>query len=96
MALSRRQKIIELLLDVEEPISVPDMARILKIDEENIKADLPRIAELARKKGWRLVIIPQRCKKCGYEFEPSVHVASKCPRCGSQWLEGPWFKLERA
>lgn len=95
MALSRRQKITELLLDVEQPISAPEMARILKIDEENIKQDLPRIAELAKRKGWKLVIVPQRCKKCGREFEPSLHIASKCPSCGSQWLEGPWFKLEK-
>ncbi len=95
MAMSRRQKIIELLLDVEQPISIPEMARILKIDEENIKNDLPRILELARNKGWKLIIVPQRCKKCGHVFEPSVHIASKCPSCGSQWLEGPWFKLEK-
>ena len=96
MALSRRQRIIELLLETAEPLSPSEMARILKIDRENIIADLPRIEELARNKGWKLEIVPQRCKKCGFVFEPSIHVASKCPRCGSQWLEEPRFRLIRS
>ncbi len=93
MGLSRRQKIIELLLNTDVPLSPSEIARILKIDEDNVIADLPRIAEVARRKGWKLIILPQVCKKCGFTFEPTVHVASKCPRCGSQWLQEPRFRL---
>ena len=93
MTLSRRQKIIELLLNTERPLSVEEMSYMLKIDSEDIKKDLPRIAEAMERKGYKFYIVPARCKKCGYEFEPSLHIPSKCPRCHSQWLEPPRFKL---
>ena len=96
MAMSRRQKIIELLLDTDRPLSVEEISRILHIDVENIKGDLSRIAEAMHRKGYKFEIVPGRCRKCGYEFEASLHIPSKCPRCHSQWLEPPRFRLVKA
>ncbi len=93
MALSRRQKIIELLTSTDTPLSPSEIARILKIDRDNVIADLPRIEEAMKRKAYKMEIVPARCKKCGYVFEPSLHVPSKCPSCGSQWLEEPRFRL---
>ena len=93
MALSRRQKIIELLIDTDRPLSVEEMSMMLHIDASVIASDLPRIAEAMERKGYRFEIEPARCKKCGYVFEPSLHIPSKCPRCHSQWLEPPRFRL---
>ncbi len=93
MGLSRRQKIIELLIDTDRPLSVEEMSAILHIDAETIKGDLPRIAEAMERKGYKMEIVPARCKKCGYKFEPSLHIPTKCPRCHSQWLEPPRFRL---
>ena len=93
MGLSRRQKIIELLMNTDRPLSVEEMGYILKVDSEDIKRDLPRIQEAMERKGYRMEVVPARCKKCGFEFEPSLRIPSKCPRCRSQWLEPPRLRL---
>ncbi|MDN5358380.1 MAG: transcriptional regulator [Candidatus Diapherotrites archaeon] len=93
MGMSRRQRIIELLSETEVPLSPEDIARILKIDAKTVRQDLPHIQFSIQRKGMRLVIIPQRCKKCGFVFKPSAREASKCPRCHSQWLEPPRFRI---
>ena len=93
MALSRRQRIIELLINTDRPLSVEEISLYLKIDSSVVASDLPRIVEAMTRKGYKIEIVPARCKKCGYEFEPSLHIPSKCPRCHSQWLEPPRFRL---
>ena len=93
MGMSRRQRIIELLIETDVPLSPEDIARILKIDAKTVRRDLEHVKFSIQRKGMRLVIIPQRCKKCGFVFKPSVHEASKCPRCHSQWLEPPRFRI---
>ena len=93
MALSRRQRIIELLINTDRPLSVEEISLYLKIDSSVVASDLSRIVEAMTRKGYRIEIVPARCKKCGFEFEPSLHIPSKCPRCHSQWLEPPRFRL---
>ena len=73
-----------------------EISYMLKIDSEAIKQDLPRIVSAMERKGYRIYIEPARCKKCGYVFEPSLHIPTKCPRCHSQWIEPPRFKLVKA
>ncbi|NPA77212.1 MAG: transcriptional regulator [Candidatus Diapherotrites archaeon] len=87
------QKIIDLLKDADSYYSPDEIARLLGIDRHMVIKALDHINFAIRRKGMRLEILPQRCKKCGYVFEPSTHVASKCPRCHSQWLEPPRFRI---
>ena len=93
MGLTRRQRIIELLIDTETPLSPEDIARILKIDARTVREDLKHIQYAIQRKGMRLAIVPQRCKKCGFVFSPSAREASKCPRCHSQWLDPPRYRI---
>ena len=93
MGMSRRQRIIELLIETDVPLSPEDISRILKIDVRTVREDLKHVQFSIQRKGMRLAIIPQRCKKCGFVFKPSVREASKCPRCHSQWLEPPKFRI---
>jgi predicted Zn-ribbon and HTH transcriptional regulator len=87
------QRIIDLLANSDEFLSPDDIARILGIDRHLVIKALDHIAFSIKRKGMRLEIIPQRCRKCGYTFEPSTKIASKCPRCHSQWLEPPRFRI---
>ena len=93
MGLSRRQRIIELLIDTDVPLSPEDISRILKVDARTVRDDMQHVQYSIQRKGMRLAIIPQRCKKCGFVFEPSTREASKCPRCHSQWLDPPRFRI---
>ncbi len=96
MGLSKRQRIIEVLLEAEYPLSVDEIAYRAGMDSKDVASHLDRIAEAMRGKGYIMEIEPARCKKCGYEFEPSLRIPSKCPRCHSQWLSPPRFRLVKA
>ena len=76
MGMSRRQRIIELLLETDVPLSPEDISRILKIDVRAVREDLKHIQFSIQRKGMRLAIIPQRCKKCGFVFKPSESLQS--------------------
>jgi len=91
---TRRQRIAELLLQSEVPLSVTYMARVLGMEERAVVAELDRLEKLFRKKGMKLRVLPARCKSCGATFKKKLRVPSKCPRCHSQWIEGPYFYLK--
>ncbi|ASJ17390.1 transcriptional regulator [Thermococcus chitonophagus] len=95
--MARREKIIELLL--ERDYSVSELARILglrgKGSKKAIIEDLKVIAKIAKREGMILLIKPAQCRKCGFTFKPEINIPSRCPRCKSEWIEEPRFKLER-
>ncbi|CAB50214.1 transcriptional regulator [Pyrococcus abyssi] len=94
---SRREKIIELLL--ERDYSPSELARILEIKGKGAKKvileDLKVIAKIAKREGMVLLVKPAQCRKCGFTFRPEINIPSRCPRCKSEWIEEPRFKLER-
>ncbi|AEC52299.1 hypothetical protein PNA2_1383 [Pyrococcus sp. NA2] len=94
---SRREKIIELLL--ERDYSPTELARILDIRGKGAKKiileDLKVIARIAKREGMVLLVRPAQCRKCGFIFRPEINIPSRCPRCKSEWIEEPRFKLER-
>ncbi|HII61396.1 transcriptional regulator [Pyrococcus horikoshii] len=94
---SRREKIIELLL--ERDYSPSELARALDIrgkgSKKLILEDLKAIAKIAKREGMILLVKPARCKKCGFTFRPEINIPSRCPRCKSEWIEEPRFKLEK-
>ncbi len=95
MGLSRRKRIMEVLLETDVPLSPIEIGHMVGTSPSVVIKDLPYVEKTARAKGYRFVIVPARCKKCGYVFEPSVHIPTKCPRCHSQWLVLPRFRLTK-
>ncbi len=92
---TNREKIIEILLNTEYPLSAREIAMRLGISEKEVIEDLRHIAKSVRRMGLRLYIAPARCKKCGYEFRSAeIKIPSKCPRCKSQWIEPPRFIIK--
>ncbi|RLF80089.1 transcriptional regulator, partial [Thermococci archaeon] len=41
-----------------------------------------------------LLIQPAQCKKCGFIFKPEIRIPGRCPKCKSEWIEEPRFKIE--
>ncbi len=91
--MSERKKIYELLK--KGFLSVPEIRRILKIKKEiNIYKELYHISRSAKAKGEKLVVIPFKCKKCGFIFSSLFNKPSKCPKCKSKWIEEAKYKIE--
>ncbi len=99
--LTLREKITELLLKSNEPLSVSEIASYLGIDQRNkriIYDALQHIAKTIRRKSHhrqQLVMIPPMCKNCGYVFKDldKPRKPSKCPRCKSERITEPRFKI---
>lgn len=98
--MSYREKMLELLMRSEVPLSADDIARELGMDERESKEvyrHLEHIAKTARRKyGKTLLMEPPACRKCGYVFKDlkKPRKPSKCPRCGSEWIEPPRFIIK--
>ncbi len=98
--MSFREKILELLMNSDEPLSVDDIARELGMDpreSREIYRHLEHIAKTARAKyGKTLLMEPPTCRKCGYVFRnlKKPRKPSKCPKCGSEWIEPPKFIIK--
>ncbi len=86
---TRRERIAALLH--ERDFSPSEIARILEVPVNTVVEDLRHIAR-SRKYG-ELMILPARCRKCGYEFRPEIRVPKRCPRCKSSWIDEPRFML---
>jgi predicted Zn-ribbon and HTH transcriptional regulator len=100
LMLSFRERIMELLMTSSEPLSVNEIARILEIDPSQsweIYDHLEHIARTVRAKYGKLLLMdPPYCKKCGYVFKDlkKPKKPSRCPRCGSEWIEPPRFIIK--
>ncbi|RLG79778.1 MAG: transcriptional regulator [Thermoprotei archaeon] len=96
-----REKIVDILIKAEEPLSVSQIASLLGLssrEERTIYTALTHIAKSVRRKSkgkLQLVMIPPVCKKCGYVFKhlDKPRRPSKCPRCKSERIEEPKFKI---
>ena len=87
---TRREKIAKLI--EERDMTPREIARILEIDEKSVIEDLKHIAK--SKKYGKLLILPAKCLKCGYEFRSEIKIPKRCPRCRSMWIEEPRFKIQ--
>ncbi len=92
--MTNREKIIELLMSTDHPLSAREIANAIGVTEREVLNDLKHVAKTVKRMGMRLYIVPARCKKCGYEFRNEIKRPSKCPRCKSQWIEPPLFIIK--
>lgn len=94
--MTRRQKIIKLL--EKRDYSVSELAMLLEMrgkgSRKVILEDLRIIAGIVRREGKVLLIQPAQCKKCGFVFKPEIKIPGRCPKCRSEWIEEPRFKIE--
>ncbi|WP_297498837.1 transcriptional regulator [Thermococcus sp.] len=95
--MTRRQRIISLL--EERDYSPSELAQALGLRGRGSKKlvldELRAIQKTLKREGKVLLIKPAECRKCGFRFKPEIKVPSRCPRCKSEWIEEPRFKIER-
>ncbi|HSJ96292.1 MAG TPA: transcriptional regulator, partial [Myxococcota bacterium] len=61
--------------------------------------ELRHVERSARGQGERLVVEPARCLACDFRFRDRearhLHAPGRCPRCRSERIADPSFRLER-
>ncbi|NJE42393.1 transcriptional regulator [Thermococcus sp. GR6] len=93
--MTRRQRIIKLL--EERDYSPGELAVALELRGRGAKKvileDLKAIQKTLKREGKVLLIKPAECRKCGFIFRPEINIPSRCPKCKSEWVEEPRFKI---
>ena len=90
-----RKELIPLLLD--SPMSVLQIARLVREDPRGIETDLLHLLKSLKHTEYTATIDPARCRKCGFEFDGGkLAKPSKCPECRSTWILEPRIGLRTA
>ncbi|MGD9124610.1 MAG: hypothetical protein PVG60_05925, partial [Desulfarculaceae bacterium] len=79
------------LLQYEET-SHMGLARALQLTPKETTHHLEHVRRSLKE---RLVMKPAQCQECGYTFKKRsrLDAPGRCPRCRSQRIEGPWFRV---
>ncbi len=89
-------------MSAKTPLSAQEIALELGLDprhgEKLVYEHLKHIAKTIRRQSkgkLSLYMIPPRCRNCGYVFRDldKPRKPSKCPRCKSQRIDQPLFKI---
>jgi len=98
--LTLRKKIIKVLQESNQPLNKEEILEILNIDikkrgDIRVYEHLRHIAKTISKGQKQLIMIPPRCKNCGYIFRQvrKIKEPSRCPKCKSERIEPPKFKI---
>jgi len=94
---TRRQQLRGLLL--REELSFDALRELLGLGVRALEEDLRHVERSARGAGERLRVSPPRCLGCGFVFreraERHLHAPGRCPRCRSERIADPSFRIER-
>ncbi len=85
-----RQALKTLLLSQDR--SLRELSQLLSLPEKEILSHLEHLAQHPGA-GYRFVIIPARCRQCGFVFHKRQRVTapSRCPRCRQTDLARPRY-----
>ncbi len=94
---TRRKKIIDILLESENPISPEEIA--IRLDEQNVNliySDMEHVVKTLKSLNYKVIAEPPVCKKCGYVFKKTLYKKpSRCPKCKSEWIQEPRYLVRR-
>ena len=89
-----RKQLIELL--TYEPRSVSSLAREMGMSRGDMEEDLRHALRSAAAAGYRIEVIPARCKACGFEFgTDKLTKPSRCPACKATRLFEPMIRAAK-
>lgn len=87
-----RKGLINLLLD--NPTGLAEIARSLGVPLKDVEDDLHHLQKSMKRSGYRLVIHPAYCRKCGFKFhKDKLHKPGKCPHCHETWIHEPLLEI---
>lgn len=79
-----------------EPRSVSSLARELGLSRGDVEDALRHMIRSARAAGHRIVVVPARCRPCGFVFDQEkLTKPGKCPSCRQSRIFEPQIGLER-
>jgi len=87
------------LLDVlsHEPRSVSRLARELGLTRVDVEDALQHMIRSARAGGHSIVVVPARCRSCGFTFdEDKLRKPGKCPSCRKTRIFEPQIGVQRS
>ena len=88
-----RKDLLEMLRSA--PRSVADIAAQLELEPRDVEDDLRHLLKSVRHTGYRVTIIPARCRHCGFIFNADkLHKPGKCPFCRETWISQPLIHIE--
>jgi predicted Zn-ribbon and HTH transcriptional regulator len=92
-----RQRLRGLLL--REELSFGALRELLGVGVRALEEELRHVERTARGAGERLRVVPARCLACGFVFRERgarhLHAPGRCPRCRSERIADPAFRIER-
>jgi len=89
-----RKDLLTLLTD--QPRSVSALARELGLKRGDVEDDLRHALRSARAAGQEIVVVPARCRACGFTFdEEKLSKPGKCPACRGTRLYEPQIRVQR-
>jgi predicted Zn-ribbon and HTH transcriptional regulator len=92
-----RQQLRGLLL--REALGFDALRELLGLSVRALEEELRHVERSARGHRERLVVEPARCLACDFRFRDRetrhLHAPGRCPRCRSERIADPRFKLER-
>jgi predicted Zn-ribbon and HTH transcriptional regulator len=87
-----RKEILDRLVD--QPRSVSALARELGLTRRDVEDDLAHALRSAEAAGYRVEVIPARCRSCGFTFDTrKLSKPGKCPSCRGTRLFEPQIIL---
>jgi len=79
-----------------KPRSVSWLARELGLKRGDVEDDLRHALRSARAAGHEILVIPARCRSCGFTFdEEKLLKPGKCPQCRGTRLFEPQISVRR-
>jgi len=87
-----RKQLLDLL--TAEPRSISSLARDLGMKRDDVEDDLRHVILTARAAGHDIVILPARCRSCGFVFdEGRLTKPGKCPECRGSRIFEPQIRI---
>ncbi len=88
MAAVNRKQLLDALGPT--PRSLSDLAAQFGVTRRDIEDALPHVVLSARAAGVRLLVVPARCRRCGFTFDESrLTRPGRCPQCRGSSLHEP-------
>jgi predicted Zn-ribbon and HTH transcriptional regulator len=88
-----RTQLLEVLS--AEPRSVSRLARELRLPRADVEDALRHMIRSARAAGHRIVVVPARCRSCGFIFDQDkLTKPGTCPSCRNSRIFEPQIGVE--
>lgn len=89
-----RHEIVSLLKQGQQ--SAKEISSAVGMSEKDVYDHLEHVRKSLHASGYRLVVTPAECKKCGFQFSKRERLRKpgKCPDCRGEAIYEPLFSIE--